>query len=207
MIDTGSIERLLILDDDDLARAAYRRVLSPIHEVIEAATVAKAKELIEGAGLSRAILDYRLPDGDGLELLGWMRSRGVACLVLVATGEPDPSLSARAYLLGAQLVFKPVPTEVLLAFARSPLVDVSLEMIVRGYASEHGLSARQTELLSQLLDGAPRGELATRLGIGQNTIKTMVREILAKTRQSSTNAIVSELLERAAAARARARRG
>jgi DNA-binding NarL/FixJ family response regulator len=212
MVQQRLTERLLLVDDDDLARAAYRRVLGASHEVHEAATVARAKELADGLDFARAILDYQLPDGDGLELLRWMRARGMTCLVLVVTGEPDPTLSARAFLLGAQLVFKPATSEVLVAFGRTVgeatvHVDVTLDVIVRTYASEHGLSARQTELLTQLLDGTPRSDLAARLGVGHNTIKTMVREILGKTGQRSTNALVSELLERAADARTRARGG
>ncbi|MBX7195512.1 MAG: response regulator [Sandaracinaceae bacterium] len=211
MISKGLTERLLLVDDDDLVRAAYRRVLAATHEVMESATVTRAKELVEAYELSRAVLDYRLPDGDGLELLAWMRARGISCPVLVVTGEPDTTLTARAFLLGAQLVFKPAPVEVLVAFGKAPheaqvRVDVTLGDIVRSYASEHGLSARQTELLVELLNGTPRGALGPRLGVGDNTIKTMVREILGKTQQPSTKRLVSELLERAAEARERSRR-
>lgn len=202
-------ERLLLVDDDDLVRVAYRRLLATRHEVHEAATVARAKRLIETHDFDRAVLDYRLPDGDGLELLAWMRARGIACAVLVVTGEADTTLTARAFLLGAQLVFKPAPLEVLLTFSRAESarvqIDISLADIVKAYANEHGLSGRQTELLLELLDGTPRGELGPRLGVGHNTVKTMVREILGKTQQRSTNAVVSELLERAAEARGRAR--
>lgn len=193
------MNRLLLVEDDEVVRRVCKRTLKVSHDVDEAATVARARELMEAHSYKRAVFDVRLPDGDGLELLDWARRSGKRFPALVITGESDRGLTSRAFLLGAQLVFKPISAAVMRQFAMQPLAvrHRSLDDIARDYAAAHNLSKRQTEFLLALARGTARRGLAHELMVEENTIKTMVRQILEKTGLLSTDAIVCLLLEKA----------
>ncbi len=69
-----------------------------------AATVSEAKELIltEGAGFYDCVLtDYRMPDGNGLELLVWIRERDRTLATIILTGEGDKEVVEMTLKKGA----------------------------------------------------------------------------------------------------------
>lgn len=188
------MRRLLLIEDDELTRRSTARWLAREgHDVEEATTLGRARELLEGSTFERAILDVRLPDGNGLDLLAWMRKRALTMPVLVVTGQIDGALSARAYLLGAALVHKPTRPEVIRRFVSGS--DGVLET-TRRFAAEHQLSPRQTELLLKIARGTPRAALSGTLGVRENTVKTMVRQILEKTDALSIDELRCRVLER-----------
>ncbi len=199
---------LLLVEDDELTRRSAARILLHAgHQIDEAATIGRARELVGMHAYERAILDVQLPDGDGLDLLDWIRARGSSMDVLVVTGQDDRALAARAFLLGAVLVFKPAPSDVIRQFARpkppSPREPfetgyaTGMLDVARRFATEHHLSPRQTELLVQIVRGTPRRALAPVLEVEENTVKTMVRQILDKTDAASIEHLLCAVLTRA----------
>lgn len=193
------MNRLLLVEDDHLVRRTCKRIMMVSHQIDEAGTVARGRELLDAHAYDRAVFDFQLPDGDGLELLEWARRAGKRFPVLVMTGATDPQLTSRAFLLDAQLVFKPISAAVLRQFVArpSPLRRRSLADIAGEYATANNLSRRQTDFLSALARGVARRDLAHELHVEENTIKTMVKQILERTGLPSTDAIVCLLLERA----------
>ena len=82
--------RVLLIDDD----AFYRRVLilllemqPDIRVVAQAASLAQARTMLGGVDV--AILDRRLPDGDGLELIGELREASPGVKVLAISAYED----------------------------------------------------------------------------------------------------------------------
>src|SRR5690606_33446965 len=108
----------------------------------------------------RVILETRLPDGDGLELLAWMRGALAGIEVLVLSADLNPCLSSRAFLLGAPLVYKPASLDVIRRFASETSAATALLRTARDFAVAHRLSPRQTDLLLHLVRGTPRKALA-----------------------------------------------
>lgn len=80
---------LLLVEDDPRLGPVVRDVLAENWEVDLAPTLAEARALAQARLYAVAVVDRRLPDGDGIELVSWLRERGdaVPVLMLTALGE------------------------------------------------------------------------------------------------------------------------
>lgn len=54
------------------------------------------------------VIDYNLPDGDGLQMLDELRRRGVSMPAILITSDPSPRLRERAAEAGVPIVEKPL---------------------------------------------------------------------------------------------------
>ncbi len=102
--------RILLVDDDPVIRFGISSFLvSKEMEVYEADSVRKARDHISVACPDAAILDFSLPDGDGLELLEHCKSIDENLPVIVLTGQGSIELAVRAIKQGAeQFLIKPI---------------------------------------------------------------------------------------------------
>ncbi len=76
---------LLIVEDDPRLGPIMREVLARDWEVCLAIDLASARELLSRRLFDAAVVDRRLPDGDGTELVTWMRRQADATPVLLLT--------------------------------------------------------------------------------------------------------------------------
>ena len=107
--------RVLLIDDDSAIRSSIRHFLEHqgLH-VIEADSVQTGREKFAGATPDAAIVDFSLPDGDGLELLEHFKNADPDVPVIVLTGQGSIELAVRAIKQGAeQFLTKPVELPVL----------------------------------------------------------------------------------------------
>lgn len=100
----GAEMRVLLVDDDRVDRIAVRRLLgrdadSPA--VTEAAGVLEAIDRLSQEHFDCVLLDFNLPDGDGLTFLRGMRNAGLAVPVVMLTGQSDPEVIAHLLAAGA----------------------------------------------------------------------------------------------------------
>jgi DNA-binding response OmpR family regulator len=73
-------ERLLIVDDEPAVRLPLEAFFTGKgFEVLTAPTGAQAFEVFRSSGPDLVLLDYALPDGDGLDVLRRMRSTTLTC--------------------------------------------------------------------------------------------------------------------------------
>lgn len=108
-------DRLLVVDDEPLIRFGIREYFeSRGMEVEEAATLVAARSILARTEIDAVILDYRLPDGDALELLAEIHERDPEVGVVVLTGHASIDLAVQAIKLGAEnFLTKPVELQAL----------------------------------------------------------------------------------------------
>ena len=71
------------------------------------------------------LIDYKMPDMNGIELVGRLRNRNITTPVILITGYPDDKISERAAAAGVKHVLK------------KPLFEDSLIKRIRGVIQEH----------------------------------------------------------------------
>jgi CheY-like chemotaxis protein len=98
------IVRVLVVDDDLVDRMAVRRHLAGIGgtvEVTEAESVLEAISKLTDTPFDCVLLDFNLPDGDGLTFLRGMRTAGVSVPVIMLTGQASESVAVDLMVAGA----------------------------------------------------------------------------------------------------------
>lgn len=88
--------RVLIVDDESLIRWSLREhLLGAGYQVVDAATGADALARVS-PDVALALVDYHLPDVDGIELIQQIRERAPGCRFFLISAELDPALARRA---------------------------------------------------------------------------------------------------------------
>ncbi|MDH3582999.1 MAG: PAS domain S-box protein, partial [Phycisphaerae bacterium] len=97
--------KLLVVDDTEIDRMAVRRALMRAHldaEIQEACDVRSALDILGREPFDCAIIDYHLPDGDGLEILqGPGRANGGLPPIIILTGHGSETLAVDFMKAGA----------------------------------------------------------------------------------------------------------
>jgi PAS domain S-box-containing protein len=99
---------LLIVEDAQIDRELYRRLLlkdpNCDYDLLEAESVEAGLEFCRTQSIDAILLDYQLPDGNGLEFLIELaaQSDGLMPPVVMLTGQGDENTAVRAMKLGAQ---------------------------------------------------------------------------------------------------------
>ncbi|HYH10084.1 MAG TPA: response regulator [Thermoanaerobaculia bacterium] len=96
--------RVLVVDDDRVDRIALTRALGQTGfdvTVGEADGVLAAIDLLAGSSFDCVLLDYNLPDGDGLTFLRGLRGAGISVTVVMITGQQDSAVASDLVEAGA----------------------------------------------------------------------------------------------------------
>jgi DNA-binding NtrC family response regulator len=129
---------LLIVDDDPLVRRSVRDDLAREgHTVIEAASVKEAYERLTPE-IDLALLDYQLPDGDGLSILRRIKEQTPDTIAIMMTAFPGVESAVEAMKLGAfHYVTKPANLDELALLVDTALETSRLRREVRAFRSSH----------------------------------------------------------------------
>jgi two-component system sensor histidine kinase/response regulator len=95
---------VLVVDDDRVDRLTLIRALQQTDfevTVGEADGVIAAIDLLTAEPFDCVLLDYNLPDGDGLTFLRGLRGAGISATVVMITGQPDGNVAAELMEAGA----------------------------------------------------------------------------------------------------------
>ena len=98
----SGIQRILVVDDESSLRSALFRALNKKYQVITASNATEAIGLAQGdLNLDLALIDLRLPDGNGIELMTQLRSSHPNMKTIILTGHGTVELAVEATKKGA----------------------------------------------------------------------------------------------------------
>ena len=193
--------KVFLLDDHEVVRRGLRDLLDtePDIEVVgEAGTADHA--LARGPALRPdvAVLDVRLPDGDGITVCRELRSRmpGLACLMLTSFDDDDALLDA--IMAGAAgYVLKQIQGSDLVAAVRTvasgqsmldPATTTRLMQSLRHDETAQepedtalsGLSPREHQILQLIGKGMTNRQIGSQLFLSEKTVKNHISRLLSK---------------------------
>ncbi|AWE53683.1 MULTISPECIES: response regulator [Streptomyces] len=193
--------RVFLLDDHEVVRRGLTDLLEAepdISVVGDADTVEHA--LVRGPALRPhvAVLDVRLPDGDGITVCRELRSRmpELACLMLTSFDDEEALLDA--IMAGASgYVLKQIRGSDLVSAVRTvasgqsmldPATTARLMSSLRADPVEtpsvppelEGLSPRERDILALIGDGLTNREIGKKLYLSEKTVKNHISRLLAK---------------------------
>jgi DNA-binding NarL/FixJ family response regulator len=196
----------VIVDDHEVVREGLRLSLSRaphIRVIGEASDGSQAISLVERRKPDVVIMDVRMPGMDGLEATKEIMKKVPDAAVLIFTAFSERSLLARGLESGAKgYILKEAPHDTLLrAIERvskgEGYVDPSLmPAFLSGKDQADMLTPREREILQLLADGMSNADVAAKLFISQETVKSHVRHILTKLEADTrTHAVAIALRE------------
>ncbi len=184
--------KILVVDDHALIREGLRQVLRGLEddvEVFEAGSCARAFELAQQEPeLDLVLLDYHLPDMNGLEALDVFARQHPALPIIVLSGSANPRIMQQVMHKGAAaFLTKSGMSDELLSVTRLVLAGgVHMPAVPQIVAEELTvtelpaplLTPRQDEVLQLLLDGYTNKEIGRMLYLSEETVKNHVSSIL-----------------------------
>ncbi|MFF3500514.1 response regulator [Streptomyces sp. NPDC003247] len=192
--------RVFLLDDHEVVRRGVHDLLDDepdITVVGEAGTVEQALVRVPALRPRVAVLDVRLPDGDGVTVCRELRSRmpELACLMLTSFDDEEALLDsimagASGYVL-KQIRGSDLVSAVRTVAAGQSLLDPSatarlMARLRQGQEPEPepdalpGLTAREREILALIGEGLTNRQIGRRLYLAEKTVKNHISRLLAK---------------------------
>src|SRR6201981_3212628 len=188
---------VFLLDDHEVVRRGVRDLLEAepdIQVVGEAGTASSALARIPALRPDVAVLDVRLPDGDGGSVCRGVRARmpGVACLMLTSFGDDealfDAIMAGAAGYVLKQIRGTDLVGEVRTVAAGQSLLDpqaasrVMRRMRDQARRSDPlaGLTGQERRILELIGEGLTNRQIGERLFLAEKTVKNYVSVLFAK---------------------------
>lgn len=188
---------MFLLDDHEVVRRGLRELLEGAGdmEVIgEASTAEEALRRIPATNPDVAVLDVRLPDGDGVEVCREVRSKMPQLHCLMLTSYADDEALFDAIMAGAAgYVLKQIRASELVDAVRAvasgqSLLDPSvtarvLDRLRNGSVGDERVEAltdQERRILDLLAEGLTNREIADRMYLAEKTVKNYVSNLLSK---------------------------
>jgi NarL family two-component system response regulator LiaR len=196
---------LLLIDDHTLVARSLRGYLESFEDFAVVGVVPngeRALELLKTRTPDVAVVDLLMPGGlDGIETTRRIRRQAPAVKVLALTASVDEGRMMGVLRAGAMgYVRKDAEPETLVAAIRAvargrTYIDPSVASLVRQAAAQTDtLTDRETDVLRHLARGSSNKDIADALGIGDETVKTHVANVLSKLQvENRAQAIVQAL--------------
>jgi two-component system, NarL family, response regulator LiaR len=192
--------RVVVADDDPLARRVLRDALERggISVIAQPGTGREAVELTLHYAPDLLLTDWRMPDGDGLEVIRRLRRAGACVPIVVLSSSADEEAALAALHAGAvgfltkELALGDLPRTLRAVAGGEAAISRRLDrrLIDRLRATSAGclgvrpvrssLTSREWEVLDLLCASRSTEDIATRLTLSSETVRSHVKSILRK---------------------------
>jgi len=193
----GRVIRVFLLDDHEVVRTGLRELLETdgdIEIVGESGSALEAIARIPALRPNVAVLDARLPDGNGIDVCRQVRSVDPSIQGLILTSyEDDEALFAAIMAGAAGYVLKQIRgTDLVDAVRRvasgQSMLDPAvtqrvLERIRSGVEAPNelkSLTEQERRILMHVAEGLTNREIAAKMFLAEKTVKNYVSSLLAK---------------------------
>ena len=208
--------RVFLLDDHEIVRRGLRELLEherDLEVVGEAGTAAEALARIPPTRPDVAVLDVRLPDGNGIEVCREIRSQRpeIACVMLTSYADDEAMFSAimagaSGYLLKLVRGQELVDDIRRVARGESLLDPVTAARVMERMRTHPdtpdelaALTPRERVLIGHIAKGMTNREIGVEMNLAEKTIKNYVSNLLVKLgmkRRTEAAVFAARLIER-----------
>ena len=210
--------RVFLLDDHEVVRRGLRELLEADDDMVvvgEAGTAEEAYGRIPATTPNVAVLDMRLPDGDGIDVCREIRSTHpeIACIILTSFGDDEAVYAAIMAGAAGYLLKQVRGTDLVDGIRRvaegqsllDPNVTARVLERIRTRSDEQdelaALTAREREILTFIAEGLTNRQIGEQMFLAEKTVKNYISNMFAKlgmSRRTEAAAYATRLAERRA---------
>ena len=189
--------RVFLLDDHEVVRRGLKDLIDAADDlevVGEAGTAGMGLANIAKAEPDVAVLDVRLPDGNGVEVCREVRARDpkIACLMLTSFSDDEALFDAIMAGAAGYLLKDVRGNDLVDAIRRVAAGDSLLDPALTGKVLERlrkgdeedprlaSLSEQERRILELISEGLTNRQIAERMHLAEKTVKNYVSNLLAK---------------------------
>ena len=179
--------RLLIAEDQSMLRDAMATLLlmeDSIDEVLQAKNGKEAIDILADSSIDVAILDIEMPEATGLDVLEFIRNKGISCKVIIVTTFKRAGYFERAIKNNVDAyVLKDRSIDELMKTINNVLVgnkEYSPELMENIFTNHNPLSNQEKILLVKVKEGLSNKEISSELFLSEGTIRNYISNILTK---------------------------
>jgi len=183
----------LIVDDHPIVRVGLARVVTtcqPDWHCLEAGTLAEARQCLTDRRVDLVLLDMKLGQESGLQLLSWLTTHRAEIPALVLSMHDDLDLIGQAIEQGARgYLLKDLAAQQLEVAIRSVLAgkryvpaELAQHLYFRKLESDGigSLTSREWQVFGLLAEGLSKSLMAERLCLSPNTVETYRQRLRVK---------------------------
>ena len=179
--------RLLIAEDQSMLRDAMATLLlmeDSIDEVLQAKNGKEAMDILVDSSIDVAILDIEMPEATGLDVLEFIRNKGISCKVIIVTTFKRSGYFERAIKNNVDAyVLKDRSIDELMKTTNNVLAghkEYSPELMENIFTNHNPLSNQEKILLVKVKEGLSNKEISSELYLSEGTIRNYISNILTK---------------------------
>ena len=200
------IVNLIIVEDQPVCRLGIRMTLGSSginHQILgEFGTVTQSIEYLEknGQDVNLILLDYVLPDGNGMDVIQAVKRLGLKAKIVIFSGEAGGAILKQLMEAGVNgFMSKSVTPEEMAVVIHSVMQghDYTDEGVMRvedelkdDYETLKSLTRREMELITLCATGLNTKQLADEMCVTPHSIENMKSAVFAKVGVKSTNELI-----------------